>query len=213
MDTAVQLRGWQQLMLDFRDRPQFVHELMERITDSRILYEKRRAEILGLDLHDTNGGLWEDDVNCDVLSPDDYARFVHPHEVRMSRLYGSVTYHSCGNLTPVAGLIADLPNLRQFYFSEPWTDLGAVMRAVKGRCLIRMDMNPPTCIGVPDAALRDRMSDFATVGRKCALEVHMASARTGTVDEVLKWVSIGKQVFGDSRVGGIVARNETRDDS
>ena len=196
MDTAVQLRGWQQLMLDFRDRPQFVHELMERITESRILYENRRAGILGLDLKNADGGLWEDDVNCDVLSPDDYACFVHPYEVRMCRLYRSVTYHSCGNLSPIAELIADLPGLRQFYFSEPWTDLGAVMRAVKGRSLIRMDMNPPTCIGVSEAVLRDRMSRLAAVGRDCALEVHMASARTGTVEQVLQWVRVAKDVFG-----------------
>jgi hypothetical protein len=199
LDTAVQLRGWQQLMLDLRDRPGFVRDLMERITVSRIEYEERRAKILGLDLSRIEGGLWEDDVNCDVLSPEDYAEFVHPYEVRMARLYGGVTYHSCGNLTPVAGLIADLPNLRQFYFSEPWTDLETVARAVDCRSRIRVDMNPPTSIGVPESALRERMSELAEAGRGSALEVHMASARTGTVEEVLRWVRVGKEVFGRMR--------------
>ena len=38
MDTAVQRRGWQNLMFDMIDRPAFVHDLMEAITEYRLDY-------------------------------------------------------------------------------------------------------------------------------------------------------------------------------
>ena len=197
MDTAVELRGWQQLMFDLHDRPHFVHDLMERITQSRIQYEQKRADVMGFDLKQTAGGLWEDDVNCDVLAPESYEEFVHPYERRVAELYDSVTYHSCGNLTPIASLVADLPNLKKIYFSEPWTDLKTVRDAAAGHKMIRIDMNPPTAIGVPEETLKTRMIAFAEEGRNCPLEIHMASARTGTVEQVVRWVRAGQAVFGE----------------
>ena len=133
MDTAVQLRGWENLMFDFIDRPAFVHDLMEYITTYRIGYETRRAELLGLDLASAAGGLWEDDVNCDVLSPGQYEEFVFPYEKRMAALFGEVTYHSCGNLTPVLPLIGSIPQMKKLYFSEPWTDFRAAKAVAENR--------------------------------------------------------------------------------
>ena len=63
--------------------------------------------------------------------------------------------------------------------------------------MIRIDMNPPTSIGVPEETLKTRMIAFAEEGRNCPLEIHMASARTGTVEQVVRWVRAGQAVFGE----------------
>ena len=201
LDTAVELRGWTDLMLDLHDRPGFVHALMRRITDARIGYERRRAELLGVDLAATEGGLWEDDVNCDVLSPRAYEEFVFPYECEMARLYGSVTYHSCGKLTPVLDLVVRIPGLRMLYFSEPWTDLAAAHAAARNRAIIRVDMNPATRIGVPREELAPVLRRIAAVGRTCVLEIHMASARTGSPEQVLEWVRATTELLRPARSG------------
>jgi hypothetical protein len=199
LDLAVELRGWEQLMLDFHDRPGFVHDLMRAITDARIGYEKERARLLGIDLGTSEGGLWEDDVNCDVLSPRAYEEFVFPYECEMARLYGRVTFHSCGKLTPVLDLVVRIPGLHRLYFSEPWTDLAAAHAAARNRMAIRVDMNPATRIGVPRHELLPVLDRMAAVGRGCVLQVHMASARTGTPEQVLQWVRIATEVLGSAR--------------
>ena len=153
MDTAVQLRGWRSLMFDMIDQPAFVHDLMEAITEYRLDYETRRAELTGIGIEESLGGLWEDDVNCDVLSPDMYEEFVFPYEKRMASQHKQVTYHSCGNLTPVLPLINKLPNLHKIYFSEPWTDFESAKSAVRNKKIIRIDMNPPTNIGAPEESV------------------------------------------------------------
>lgn len=199
MDTAVQLRGWQSLMFDMIDRPAFVHDLMEAITRCRLDYETRRAEMLNIDLKKSGGGLWEDDVNCDVLSPELYEEFIFPYEKRMADQYQTVTYHSCGNLTPVLPLIDSLPNLHKLYFSEPWTDFESARMVVDNRKIIRVDLNPPTNIGASAETVGESLAGFAANAKCAVAEFHMASARTGSVDEVLAWIELGKKTMHAAR--------------
>ncbi len=200
MDTAVELRGWEQLMYDFIERPDFVHDMMRKITDIRKHYEDKRAELMGIELSSTWGGLWEDDVNCQVLSPALYEEFIWPYECEMASVYKSVTYHSCGKLTPVLHLIDQIPNLTMLYYSEPWTDLAEAHRITQNKRIIRIDMNPPTCIGnVAESDLRAHLQTFAETGKDCIWESHMASARTGTYDDVMQYVKVGKEVFSKAR--------------
>ena len=95
--------------------------------------------------------------------------------------------------------MAQLPNLGKLYFSEPWTDLRAAKAAVGSRAVIRRDMNPVTGIGAPEKDLRERMAWFADAGRDCVLEIHMASARTGTPEQVLPWVKAVREALGAAR--------------
>ena len=60
-------------------------------------------------------------------------------------------------------------------------------------------MNPPTSIGAPDGAVIEKLRWYADAGRETLLQVHMASARTGSVEEVLHWVDLGKKEFAASR--------------
>jgi hypothetical protein len=85
------------------------------------------------------------------------------------------------------------------YFSEPWTDFEVAKRAVGNTKIIRIDLNPPTSIAAPDDLVRSRLGSIARGGAETVLQVHMASARTGSVEEVVHFVEIGREIFGARR--------------
>jgi len=117
--NACSLRGMQQLCTDFYDNPDFVHDLMSFVTDSRIKWEDSCTKFLGQTCNACT--LANDEVNCPVVSPQQYAQFILPYEKRLIQYYGEFEYfHSCGNLTALIPHIKTLePNLFQV---SPWTD-------------------------------------------------------------------------------------------
>lgn len=141
--VACMLRGFTQLYMDLIDAPEFVHRLMQFITDSKIKYEKDRAKFLGVDLNCPDRPTWKyvyadyrevdvsdlynDEVDGALFSPATYEEFIFPYEEQIAREFGGIRYyHSCGNLTSFAPIICKLPRLRILHLSA-WTDLDRVL--------------------------------------------------------------------------------------
>jgi len=91
--TANNLRGVQEILEDFVERPELVHRLMEFVTESILTHTRARNAAL----YEGNrmGGVFGcDEVSCDMFSPAMYDEFVYPYECRVAELYSSIYYHS-----------------------------------------------------------------------------------------------------------------------
>jgi uroporphyrinogen-III decarboxylase len=125
--VAFHIRGMENLLEDMLDEPAFTHRLMRFITEARRNWSRERAKFLGRPVE--KGNLYNDEVNTPTISPALYEEFVLPYEQELSAFHGGILYwHSCGDTTALAPLIARIPNLEMFHVG-PWTDGAACRRA------------------------------------------------------------------------------------
>lgn len=117
---AFHLRGFADLAMDMMDDPEWMHKLMRFITDSRKKWYEDRAKFLNEPIPKVQ--LFNDEVDCNVISPKIYRDFIWPYEKELSEFHGGVAYwHSCGNIAPVLELIRQIPNVDMINISS-WTD-------------------------------------------------------------------------------------------
>jgi len=109
-ERAAFMRGMESLLMDVIMNPEFVMDLLERLTGYvletiRIVREKGVFECIALsDDYGAQQGM--------LLSPDHWWKFVRPC---LARIYGfaksrglAVFHHSCGNILPIIGDMIDL---------------------------------------------------------------------------------------------------------
>jgi MtaA/CmuA family methyltransferase len=102
---AADLRGINNLMMDFFDDPKFVTDLFEFVLQLELTFAKAQlasgAELIGVG-----------DAAASLVGPKIYEEFVWPLEKRMMdglRAMGSRTrLHICGNTRPILGLLGQL---------------------------------------------------------------------------------------------------------
>jgi len=105
--TASQLVGYDKLFYLMYDEPRLVHELMEKITQSLIMWVKRQKAEIGEPLDECIGdqliytgkhsGVWLSDDDAIMMSPELYREFVVPYNGRVFRAFGKGILHYCGN--------------------------------------------------------------------------------------------------------------------
>jgi uroporphyrinogen-III decarboxylase len=143
----VHLRGFEQLLLDLYDCPAFVHEMMAFVTEAMKQWYAERKAVTG---EERFGPIYlgNDEVSTPSISPAMYEEFVLPYETELSHYFGGIDYwHSCGNTTHLAPIIARIPNVHMFDVG-PWTELQPAVEVYKQ---------------VPGAALMRRINPIATV--------------------------------------------------
>ncbi len=106
MNSLAAWRGGEQAMLDLREDPAFVMEVMERATAISIEVGKAmiRAGCHGI----YTGDAW---ASASIISPRDYERFCQPFHARAAAAFhelGAKVYlHICGNCMPIIEMMAD----------------------------------------------------------------------------------------------------------
>jgi len=105
--TANQLVGYDKLIFMMKDSPDAVHELMDKITESLILWIKRQKVESGEALNECIGdqqvyvgehaGVWLSDDDAVLWSPDLYREFVVPYNSIIFKEFGGGILHYCGN--------------------------------------------------------------------------------------------------------------------
>lgn len=108
-ERAWSLRGFENLLTDFLLEPDFVHELLERITERNLRIIEAAVR------HDIDGFYFGDDYGQQtgmLFSPNTWREFIKPQLKRMFgavKAAGKVTcLHSCGNIWPILGDLADI---------------------------------------------------------------------------------------------------------
>jgi uroporphyrinogen-III decarboxylase len=155
------LRGYRQLLMDLYDRPKFVHEMMAFVTEAMKQWYSERRKFTG----EPRFGpimLGNDEVNTPSISPSMYEEYVLPYETELSDFFGGIDYwHSCGNTTRLAELIARIPNVHMFDVG-PWTELSAGVSAYRKvpNCCIMRRINPvQNVVLATDAEMRTPLEE------------------------------------------------------
>jgi uroporphyrinogen-III decarboxylase len=129
--VAQHLMGFEPLMIATVDEPETVHALMERITDMQCVWLSQRAEFLKIPL--PVGAMYNDEVNCQVLSPAMYREFVFPYEQKVSIYQLGISYwHSCGDTAKILCDVKKLYGLQMFDVSAFISDWDTVAKELAG---------------------------------------------------------------------------------
>jgi hypothetical protein len=121
LDLAMQLRSYDQLVLDTVERPEFVHDLLKFLTEQRCCWWQGYSEYFNLPLKPTDIG--EDWLNVPFISPSFFHDFVLPRYLELEAFHGGInSLHSCGNQEPLQRHFLQLKTLVNYEVS-PWTSL------------------------------------------------------------------------------------------
>ncbi len=123
LDLAMQLRGYEQLMLDSFERPEFVHGLQRFLVQERSRWHDAQAAYLGTQV----GATWiaDDWMAVPYISPSFFEEFVLPRYLDIERHHGAIGgLHSCGDQAPLQRFLLQIKTLGALEVS-PWTSLEA----------------------------------------------------------------------------------------
>ncbi len=200
LDLGMQLRSYENLMLDIAERPGFVHDLFKFLTEQRCRWWE--AHDAYFDLPRKPADIGEDWLNVPFISPKFFRDFVLPRYKELEAFHGSVSnVHSCGDQAPLQKYLLELTSMRQFEVS-PWTSLEKSLENLPADRRLVIGLHPNDVLfASPDemeARLRHiqdacsgRQYDIYTSGLTPILETHQAFVR-----QVNLWTRIVKRVFG-----------------
>lgn len=99
------LRGIHNIMLDFYDHPEFVHDLFAFIVEMEVAFARAQVEA-GANL------IAMGDAAASLVGPEFYRAFVWPYEKqiveRVQSMGAAVRLHICGNTKPLLGAMGEL---------------------------------------------------------------------------------------------------------
>ena len=222
-NRAVLLRGLQQLMYDFIDRPQQVHRLMAFLRDGmlNLLDYVERKDLLFLNNDGTyvgSGGVgfsrelpqpdFDQKVRaCDTwghgesqesvgVSPDMFAEFIFPYELPFLERFGLNCYGCCEPVDKRWQILKTIPRLRRVSVSA-WADW-AKMAEMLGNQYIFSAKPSPAPLAAPnfdEEAIRADLRRVFHVARDCRVEVIMKDNHTLQHDprRLVRWVQMGRQ--------------------
>jgi len=200
LDLAMQLRSYEMLMLDIAERPQFVHNLMEYLTEQRCCWWGAYSEHFNLKLKPTDIG--EDWLNVPFISPDFFRDFVLPRFLEIEAFHGGIAnIHSCGNQTPLQRYFLEIKSFNNYEVS-PWTSLEKTLVNLPADKKLLIGLHPNDALfASPEqiesrlrgimAACDGRSYDIGTSGLTPILETHEAF-----IKQVNIWAGVVRRVFG-----------------
>jgi uroporphyrinogen-III decarboxylase len=122
LTTANQLMGYDKLIYLMYDDPRAMHELMDKVTETLIMWVKRQKEVIGEPLNacigdqqvytGKNAGVWFSDDDAVLMSARAYREFVVPYNSRILEAFGGGCIHYCGNATHHADSFLNTRGLR-----------------------------------------------------------------------------------------------------
>jgi uroporphyrinogen-III decarboxylase len=122
LTTANQLMGYDKLIYLMHDDPRAMHELMDKVTESLIVWVKRQKEVIGEPLTECigdqqvytgdNAGVWFSDDDAVLMSTKTYREFVAPYNSRILKAFGGGCVHYCGNATHHADTFLAMEGLK-----------------------------------------------------------------------------------------------------
>ena len=202
-DIAVQLRGYEGIIDDMRERPVFVHALMRFITEERIRWWDAYCSHFGL--KERTCGIADDWVNVPFISPAMFEEFILPSYFELERYHGSLGgFHTCADQVPIQKLLLRLPTLRDFEVT-PWTDLEATLRNVPADKNLTVHIKNVDVLLSDDARAERQLRRIRTLceaaGRKFSVcgqalsRVHKDMA--DDVRQVQRWIAVARRVLHD----------------
>jgi uroporphyrinogen-III decarboxylase len=195
--VAWYLRGLKELIVDTYTNPDFVHRIMKFVTESRLRWEREREIFLSEKMTCIN--LFNDEVNCEIISPRIYEKFIYPYERKIAESYpkGIFYYHSCGNLTPILEKIAILPGLKRLQIS-PSTDFKVAANKLDGRIVFHRRLHTVNDVLLANSQkMKTILRENLDIGSQCVMELDAAPISSGSTEKIKEWIQLAREIIKD----------------
>lgn len=166
LDLAIQLRGYENFVTDTVERPAFLHDLMQWLTDQRCRWYEACDRHFGRPRRPVCIG--DDWVNVPFITPGMFADFVLPYYLQIEAFHGGITaIHSCGNQVPVQHLLREIKSLVAMEIS-PWSDRDESLANIPPGKLLCPSLHPNEVLCATADPMRARLEGYvaALAGRR-----------------------------------------------
>ena len=219
-ETLAHWRGLQQMMYDMVDNPGLIHRLMAFLSDGymTMLDQIEAGHFLTLNNDGTyvgQGGFgWAKELPqpdfestvrfCDIwgnsesqetstISPEMFAEFVFPYQLRLLERFGLNCYGCCEPLDHRWHIVERIPNLRRVSVSA-WADWEKMAELLQDRYIFAMKPGPADLAtgNFDEQSIRRDIRYAFQITRDCRVEVIMKDNHTiaNDPDRAVRWVEI-----------------------
>lgn len=160
---AAELRGINNIMVDFIDDPDFVEELFDFCADVAIDYARIQADA-GVD------SIGMSDAAASMIGPELYEKYLFPRQMRIFsaiRSYGVMTRcHMCGRTDSLLPLMKKLPvDIYEIDFKTDATTARNVLGPDRGLCG-NISTVGPLLYGMPEEVMTEAEACYAILGKR-----------------------------------------------
>lgn len=224
IDTFIQWRGIENLMLDIHDRPDWLHAVMRRLTDGWLarIDQAERLHLFTLAIHNEyvgSGGLaytselpaqgfgtavrardlWGQATTqiFSTVSPDTHEEFAVAYERQILERFGLNCYGCCEPLHTKVEQLKGIKRLRRVSMS-PWVDIAAGAAALGNGFIFSSKPNPELVTREsfhPDQIAQD-IRDRCEKTRGCVVEIILKDVMTCRQEpwRLTEWTRIAQQI-------------------
>ncbi|MBS7609162.1 hypothetical protein KEJ19_01140, partial [Candidatus Bathyarchaeota archaeon] len=194
--VLVHMMGWQNSLLSLIKRPRLIEELLDFVTEARIVWEVDWSRFLGREVV-ASSSLSNDEVDAKVLSPKNYRELVLPREKRLAEFYreGISYFHSCGNIGPFLPAIKEIAGLRTVQIS-PWTSI-SIAKEVLGNSIVMERWIHPEDLILDEERIRAKFARILQEGAEHRVTIVCA----GAVRDTIRWLKAIKPVLETQSYG------------
>lgn len=161
---CIYLRGFENFLVDMVLDPDFASSLLRFVTDARKAWYDGRAKYLNSKGEPAD--LFNDEVNCPSLSPDNYRELILPFERELCEYHGGLLYwHSCGDVTPLLEDISSLPTMEMMHVG-PWTSVDKAAQIFGEMAPLEICINPQK--DVFDANQKEMFDKINSILNSCS---------------------------------------------
>lgn len=203
LDLAIQLRGYQQLVLDMVDRPEFVHDLLKWLVDQRIHWYSEYYRYFNLPVSPV---VFADDWNnVPFISPSQYEDFCLPRYLEIEQYHKKlVSFHSCGNQAPLQKRMLGLESL-EIFENSAWMPLEKTIENLPPDKHLQIAVHPNSVLFQTEEQMEVELCRIADLceGRSwninsSGLTPILDSVRD-YIDQINGWIGVAQKVLANRR--------------
>lgn len=203
LDMAVGVRGYEQLVTDMVERPQFVHDLMKYLITERMRWWDAYGRWSGRT--DKTTSIEDDWINIPFITPAMFEEFCLPYYLELEKYHGTITnIHSCGNKVPVFHMMLRVKSCPHYEVNH-WTDLDDTLAIIPPDKHLAVNLLNTEVLLADEAKME---ADLRRITSKCAgRKYHVVATAIEKIHDdmaediaqVQRWIAIAKKVFGRNR--------------
>jgi hypothetical protein len=152
------------------------------------------------------GKLFNDEVDCPVISPDNYRELILPYELEWERFHkGLIYFHSCGNLSKLLPDIRTLRSLEMLHVG-PWTDMDAALALFGGDTVFDVCLDPiDDVLRASDERMEEKLKSIVSkLSGKAGFSIRadafqkMGDTYKDDYRKILTWCDIARKICGQA---------------
>jgi uroporphyrinogen-III decarboxylase len=209
LDLAIQLRGYENFIMDTMERPQFIHDLMKWLTEQRCRWHQGFHDYFGKDIPGKAGlgatFVGDDWINVPFITPEMFRDFVLPYLLEIEKFHGAInSLHSCGNQTPVQQYLLEIKSLPTFEIGA-WSDFDQSLKNIPVSKGLGISIKPGDVLLATEEQMEKQLREIT---KKCCNRKYnigtsglspVSDDISDFVSHIRTWTKVVKKVMAEAR--------------